>query len=224
MAKIHQGATLTPHFRDFVPTWLARQPWYLGTGRPSVSPVGYLRVEDPAGEVGIETHLVTDGEEIYQIPMTYRGAPLPDGGLRGADPLIATAEHSVLGRRWIYDGTADPVWINETLRLVSTQGVSESGSRQGVGPATARGRRLVQGELVPEAVTIELNRVLTVGNDNDDTGALGLLIGTWHPGWPTGEPVSGCLAVVRATDGFDGTRSVLRSEVMGLDHSLPVEE
>ena len=74
MAKVHPGATLTPHFREFLPPWVARQPWYRGTGTPSLSPVGYFRFEDPAGEVGIETDLVTDGSALYQIPMTYRGA------------------------------------------------------------------------------------------------------------------------------------------------------
>ena len=35
----------------------AGQPWYLGAGIPLLSPVGYFRFEDPAGEVGMETHL-----------------------------------------------------------------------------------------------------------------------------------------------------------------------
>ena len=76
MAKVHPGATLVPHFRDFLPAWMARQPWYRGNDIPSLSPVGYFRFEDPAGEVGIETHVVTDGLVLYQIPLTYRGAPL----------------------------------------------------------------------------------------------------------------------------------------------------
>ena len=28
MATVHPGTTLTPHFRDFLPPWLVRQPWY----------------------------------------------------------------------------------------------------------------------------------------------------------------------------------------------------
>ena len=40
------------------------------------------------------------------VPMTYRGAPL-----EGADDhLIGTTEHSVLGKRWVYDACGDPVW------------------------------------------------------------------------------------------------------------------
>src|SRR5579859_808207 len=48
--------------------------------------------------------------------MTYRGAALANGA------LIATAEHSVLGTRWIYDATAGPVGEAERLRLVQAGG------------------------------------------------------------------------------------------------------
>jgi hypothetical protein len=75
VATIHPGTTLIPHFSEFLPAWLARQPWYAGCSTPFPTPVGYFRFEDPVGEVGIETHLVSDGRAVYQIPMTYRGAP-----------------------------------------------------------------------------------------------------------------------------------------------------
>jgi hypothetical protein len=109
-------ATLTPGFREFLPPWVARQPWYAGTGVPALRPVGAFRLEDPDGEVGMETHLFTDGSAVYQVPMTYRGAPLAEGA------LIATAEHSELGQRWIYDAESDPVWRAELLRLVRDGG------------------------------------------------------------------------------------------------------
>src|SRR5215813_12575063 len=138
MADVRPSVTLTPHFRDFLPMWIARQPWYQGSGLPSISPVGFIRFEDPAGEVGMETHLVTDGAAIYQVPMTYRGRPIAETA--GAeDSLIAIAEHRVLGRRWIYDGVDDPVWVTELLRLVATNGVSRSDGSERVGPAEARG-------------------------------------------------------------------------------------
>ena len=48
---------------------------------------------------------VGDGP-VYQVPMTYRGMPLD-----GADAfLIGTTDHSVLGRRWVYDACGDPVF------------------------------------------------------------------------------------------------------------------
>lgn len=108
MADVAPGATLTPSFRDFLPAWLARQPWYAGPSSPSVRPVGFLRFEDPAGEVGIETHLVTDSAAIYQVPMTYRGEPMPDGVPGAPAALIAISEHSLLGTRWITTPSRTP--------------------------------------------------------------------------------------------------------------------
>ena len=81
--------------------------------------------------------VLADEDLLYQVPLTYRGAPLAGG--RG---LVATAEHSVLGTRWIHDGERDPVWASELLRLVRTGGVSEPSRKRGVGPAEARGRAL----------------------------------------------------------------------------------
>ena len=198
MADVHPGATLTPHFRDFLPQWVARQPWYQGSGIPSLTPVGYFRFEDPSGEVGIETHLVTDGQVVYQVPMTYRGAPMEDGGPNAAAALVATAEHSVLGTRWIYDGEADPVWSGELLRLVRAGGVSEPSSKRGVAPAEARGQLLAAGELTESSVVIELRRVLAPGHSAGDLDAAGQVTGIWHPGGPGTPAVAGCLAVVRA--------------------------
>ncbi|WP_157570716.1 maltokinase N-terminal cap-like domain-containing protein [Microtetraspora malaysiensis] len=195
MAKIRSVATLTPHFRDFLPLWVSRQPWYLGTGIPSLSPVGFIRFDDPAGEVGIETHLVTDGSAIYQIPMTYRGAPIENAGAEEA--LITTAEHSVLGTRWIYDGEADPVWISEVLRLVRTNGTSDPGHEKGAREAYAQGRHVMPGELTSDLVTIELRRAPTVDPPAGEPDIVGLMTGTWYPNGPDAAVATGCLAVVR---------------------------
>ncbi|MFR9779785.1 maltokinase N-terminal cap-like domain-containing protein [Micromonospora sp. MS34] len=192
---IHRGATLTPYFDDFLPGWVARQPWYRGTGVPELTPVGYFRFADPAGAVGLETHLLRDGSTLYQVPLTYRDAPLDDAA------LVATAEHSVLGTRWINDATADPVWIGEVLRLVATGGVSEPSGKRGVGPAEARGRRRTAGPLSPDSVRIELRRVLTAGEEPADPTALGVVTGNWHPDGPDSAPVHGCLAVLRPASG-----------------------
>jgi hypothetical protein len=194
MAKVHPGATLTPHFRDFLPPWMARQPWYTEAGTPSLSPVGYFRFEDPAGEVGIETHLVTDGPVLYQIPMTYRGTPLGPGA---SGALIATAQHSVLGTRWIYDGEADPAWVSQLLRLIRTSGVSDPSGKRGAGPAEARGRQLAPGALSDDMVRIELARVMIPGAPADDPSIAGLVMGTWCPNGPTAATATGCLAVAR---------------------------
>ena len=55
----------------------------------------------------------------YQVGLTYRDAPL-DGG----EPwLIGTTEHSVLGRRWVYDGCGDPVYVAALTEVIYSGGV-----------------------------------------------------------------------------------------------------
>jgi hypothetical protein len=194
MAKVHPGATLVPHFRDFLPGWIARQPWYQGIAPEPISAVGFIRFEDPAGEVGLETHLVRCGPRIYQVPMTYRGAPL--AGAEAA--LISTAEHSALGSRWIYDATADPVWVAELIRLIRTGADAAPGAKRGVAFATARGRR--SAAPWPEAgePAVEVRRVLDLGPPVGEDGVLGILEGTWHPDGPDSPATSGALTVLRA--------------------------
>ncbi|MFD9702074.1 hypothetical protein [Lentzea sp. NPDC059081] len=186
MGKIHAGATLTPHFRDFLPAWLAEQPWYEGSG--PVRPAGFFRFEDPAGVVGVETHLLRNGDAVYQVPLTYRPAPLPGGA------LVVTAEHSVLGRRWIYDAVSDPVWVAALLDLVARNGISDPAGRAGTSAAEARGALLLPVELTPESVVIDLER--RVVPDRPASGAAGVVTGSWHQ---DGEVRSGRLAVVRQT-------------------------
>jgi len=184
------GPTLTPHFRDFLPTWVARQPWYAGSEAPSLRAVGFIRLRDPAGEVGLETHLVTDGTDVYQVPMTYRGAPEPQ-----AD-LIAEAEHSELGHRWIYDAATDPVWIDTVLRMVLANGASEPEPDRLPAPADARGRLLTPDRPDITTLTVRVRRKLAAGRPTDAAGAVGIVTGTWYPDGPEAPPVRGWLATV----------------------------
>ncbi|WP_335937115.1 maltokinase N-terminal cap-like domain-containing protein [Streptomyces sp. PTD5-9] len=117
MAFIHR-TTLTPTKLELLTTWLPTQPWYLGKGRPELERAGGFRLDDPEGEVGIEFMAVTDASGdrpvTYQVPFSYRGAPMA-----GADEaLIGTTEHGVLGTRWVYDGTRDPVLVAQLFALV----------------------------------------------------------------------------------------------------------
>ncbi|MGA8978383.1 MAG: aminoglycoside phosphotransferase, partial [Pedococcus sp.] len=80
MAEIHTSASLSPGKLDLVGPWMARQRWYAAKGRlPVLRKLWSWRLDDPAGEVGIETLLLVDegGPEkvVYQVPLTYRGAP-----------------------------------------------------------------------------------------------------------------------------------------------------
>jgi hypothetical protein len=87
---------------------------------------GGFRLDDPDGEVGIEFMVTTDlsGDRpvTYHVPLGYRGAPLP--GADGA--LIGTAVHGVLGNRWIYDGTRDPVLVERLFALVIGQAQAQA--------------------------------------------------------------------------------------------------
>jgi hypothetical protein len=118
MATIHH-TTMVPTKLELLVDWLPRQPWYLDPGRPpTLARAGGFRLDDPAGDVGIEFIFVTDGadgqETTYHVPLTYRGAPLP-----GAESgLLGTSEHGVLGRRWIYDAAHDPVAVAQLLAFV----------------------------------------------------------------------------------------------------------
>jgi len=116
MALIHK-ATLSPTKVELLAAWLPGRPWYQGAPGATVERVASYRFDDPEGEVGIETLLVTAGAgPTYQIPLTYRAAPLEDAD----EWLVGTMEHSVLGRRWVYDATIDPVYAEALAQALLT--------------------------------------------------------------------------------------------------------
>ncbi|QIQ06136.1 maltokinase N-terminal cap-like domain-containing protein [Streptomyces liangshanensis] len=128
MAIIHQ-VTLKPTKLELLAGWLPAQPWYAGTGdAAALAKAGGFRLDDPEGAVGIEFMVVTDrsGDEpvSYQVPLSYRGAPL-DGAEHA---LVGTTEHEVLGRRWVYDGTHDPVLVAQLLALVGGEAQAQAQS------------------------------------------------------------------------------------------------
>jgi hypothetical protein len=118
MAVIHH-TTMTPAKLDLLAEWVPSQPWYVAADRPpELAKTGGFRLDDPAGEVGIEFMVITDtsGQQpvSYHVPLTYRGAPLA-----GAEhALIGEAAHGVLGARWIYDGAQDPVLMAQLVAFV----------------------------------------------------------------------------------------------------------
>ena len=114
MAIIHH-TTLTPTKMELLSGWLPTRPWYLeAAGAAEPVKVGGFRLDDPDGEVGIEFMVVTDEAVAYHVPLTYRGSPL-DGA---DDALVGTTEHGVLGKRWVYDGTRDPVLVGQLVALI----------------------------------------------------------------------------------------------------------
>ncbi|MDL9937577.1 1,4-alpha-glucan branching protein [Gordonia sp. ABSL1-1] len=118
MAVIH-NTTMVPGKLDLLTEWLPTREWYRGLATPNLRKAGGFRLDDPAGQVGIEVMIVVDLDDAaptaespaYLVPMTYRDAPLP-----GAE-LIGTSTHGVLGLRYIYDATTDPVFVDQFAAL-----------------------------------------------------------------------------------------------------------
>ncbi|NUR03844.1 MAG: 1,4-alpha-glucan branching protein [Streptomyces sp.] len=118
MALIH-NTTVKPTKVELLTTWLPTRPWYQGgSATPELTKAGGFRLDDPAGEVGMEFMVTTDvsgpAPVAYLVPLTYRGSPL-DGAEHA---LVGTMEHGVLGKRWAYDGCHDPVLLTELLALI----------------------------------------------------------------------------------------------------------
>lgn len=116
MAEVHR-TTLVPSKIELLAQWLPKQEWYRGDDTPKLVRAGGFRIDDPAGEVGIEYYVALDENTgvAYHVPMTYRGAPLTDGEAA----LIGTTEHGVLGSRWVYDAERDPVFRAQTAELLA---------------------------------------------------------------------------------------------------------
>ncbi|MDN5790036.1 MAG: aminoglycoside phosphotransferase [Micrococcales bacterium] len=140
MATVYRDAVIVPSKTDLVTGWMSHQRWYAGKGHvPDLVRLGGFRLEDPDGEVGIETLLLAergaDPVVIYQVPLTYRGAPL-----EGADhALLGTMEHSVLGTRWVYDAPHDPVYVTQLVDTILGQRCSGSAQASPGSNAVATG-------------------------------------------------------------------------------------
>jgi maltokinase len=116
---------LTPSILAVLPQWVAKQRWYAGKGRvPVLRDIGGLGLEDPAGQVEIDIHLLLDESgrtpTTYQVPLTCRTTPLA-----GADrALVATVDLGDQGppgregTRYYYDAPHDPAFATALLALI----------------------------------------------------------------------------------------------------------
>ncbi|MER5307471.1 1,4-alpha-glucan branching protein [Streptomyces sp. NPDC002773] len=161
MAVIHQ-TTLQPTKLELLTEWLPAREWYTGTEARPVKAGGF-RLDDPAGEVGIEIMVVTDGEGdaavTYLAPMTYRSGPVA-----GAEhALIGTMEHGVLGKRWVHDATHDPVFVTQLYALLTGRAQAQAQSETGVPDPTVA----VSPIPAQDADDVEVVRV-TEGADHTD--------------------------------------------------------
>jgi hypothetical protein len=183
MAIIHR-TTVTPSKLELLTAWLPAQPWYLDRGRePELARAGGFRLDDPDGEVGIEFMVVTDGSgdaaTAYLVPMTYRASALSFAD----DALIGTAEHGVLGRRWIYDGTRDPVLVAQLAALIRGAAEPQAQSVSNTPDPTVTVLPLVGGRVAAIESEVTGNgpsgtdvRVVTADADGIRRGALNIRV------------------------------------------------
>lgn len=158
MALIY-NATMKPGKLELLTAWLPAQPWYLHPGHePALSKVGGFRLDDPGGQVGIEFMMVADRagntDSVYHVPLTYRGAAL--AGTNAG--LIGTAEHGVLGRRWIYDGVYDPVLLTQLVALIQGYAQAQAQSVSNTADPTVTNHPVTQGSLTSARSAIVANR------------------------------------------------------------------
>ncbi|MBU8579304.1 CG0192-related protein [Brevibacterium luteolum] len=185
MAQLYD-AELSPGKLELVQAWLPSQEWSGLDAEVPLEVVTSYRFDDPAGEVGIEMHLVRSADDadgpIYQVPVTYRGAPL-----EGAeDALITTMEHSVLGKRWVYDAVADPVFVEQARRTIaeadtSAEEIIVDGDNPGprTDIADARGTGWDAAIKAVEEADLNVTRLLEADQLAGAETGPGMLMATW---------------------------------------------
>ena len=113
MAHLHR-TTLSPTKLQLLSGWLSDQSWFDGDA-DVLRQVGSYRFDDPDGEVGFETILLTAGDDtVYQLPLTYRDAPPKVS----PESLIGTLQHGVLGERWVSNAAFDPAYIRALVETI----------------------------------------------------------------------------------------------------------
>jgi hypothetical protein len=186
MAVIYE-TTLVPSKLELLAAWLPAQSWYRGGATPELTRAGGFRLDDPAGEVGIELMVVNDasGDEpaSYLTPLTYRGARFDDA----EGHLIGTTEHGVLGQRWVYDGVHDPTCIHQVVAFLRGDVDAQAQNDSNTVDATVTRELSVSGDLVTSGA-------LRIESGSASTDVSGLTL--------SGRSVT--LHVVRALDAADG--------------------
>jgi hypothetical protein len=197
MAVVHH-TTLIPAKLELLASWLPAQSWYDPRGSdPVLAKAGGFRLDDPAGQVGIEFMVVTDsaaGHQAasYHIPLTYRGAPLAGA----EDGLVGEAEHGVLGHRWIYDGVHDQVLLTQLAALLEG---SVQAQAQSVSDTPDESVTVYLAGSHASVADIEIIRKLQPGQAGADRGTGGYV----ETGWllPDGSAVRGLIARAASQDG-----------------------
>lgn len=220
-------SALDPAVSHLLHSWMPHQRWYPAKGRGvGLSRVGGLPLEDPAGDVAIEVHLVAldsgDRTDVVQVPLTYRSGPLPGAG----HALVGEVDHPELGHRWVYDGPHDPDYVAALLdalqvppgRALPTGAASTrvlSGEQSntsvivepdGAGPLIVKVFRTLHPGANPD---VEVLDALSRQGCRQVPGVVGWLQGSWTAA--DGGDVTGHLAV--ATEFMAGSQDAWREAV-----------
>lgn len=211
MGLVHHTATLTPTKQELAEAWLPTRSWapdgLLGEVAP-LAKIAEYRFDDPQGEVGVETILWrTEAGGLLQVPFSYRAEPL-----EGAEEfLVGTCDHSVLGKRWVYDGCADPVWAATLTAAILTGGtqaqmvIDHDGELVDVPPRMqVRGSGSANAEVpaVSAISSVHEDSPVTTVSAGEVTLSLARVVGTPVPGSATltgaiGDQELGVLAALR---------------------------
>jgi hypothetical protein len=176
MATLY-AAELRPSKIELLSRWVPTQSWAGDVDTSALESVGAYRFDDPDGEVGVETHLLraVDGQ-IIQVPLTYRAQ-----ALEGADDsLITKMHHSVLGERWVYDASVDPVFARTLAATILRGGEQAELVYLGEeGPQKREATTWVRGSGSPSEMVPDVHDVTFVHTGNItiiDTGDLALRV------------------------------------------------
>ena len=121
MAHLHK-TTLVPSKLELIAEWAPKQSWFAGDASAKFETIASFRLDDPDGQVGVETLFVRAGDgPVLQIPLTYRN----DEVVGAEHFLVGTMQHGVLGKRWTYDAAGDPVYL-EAIATVALAGGSQA--------------------------------------------------------------------------------------------------
>lgn len=114
MAIIHK-ATLSPSKLELLQAYLANDANLGKQATGDLAAVGAYRFDDPAGQVGIESHILRSPDgALLHLPLVYRNERWD-----GADQWsVGTMQHSVLGERWVYEASIDPIYVRELVRTI----------------------------------------------------------------------------------------------------------
>lgn len=159
---------MSPTKLELLAAWLPAQPWFTGDAGSLVKAGGF-RLDDPAGEVGIEVLLLADAAGlVHHVPLTYRGAPV-DGV-----PLVGTSQHGVLGWRWIHDAVQDPVAVAQLEAFARGEVRAQQASVSDAVDDTVRVEWL---GAAPDGVAVEVLRRIDVdgGPEGAPSGAPGFV-------------------------------------------------